>query len=64
MGVMLAGAGLQLLLLAVYFVVEAYTGMVSAFLILVVFLVQQAFVFSRIQVRQLLYAGIGKAAAA
>ena len=50
--------GLNLLLLAVYWLIEAYTGMTSVPMILLVFVVQQAFVFFRIQMRQMLYAGI------
>lgn len=53
-----AFAGLQLLLAGVYFLIEAYTGMVSPFLILLVFVLQQAFVFFRVQMRQMMYAGI------
>lgn len=61
--ILLAGfAGLQLLLVGVYFVVEAYTGMTSPFLILLVFVVQQGFVFFRIQIRQMMYAGIAMVA--
>ena len=57
--VLMAGfVGLQLVLMAVYFMVEAFTGMTSPLLIFVVFVVQQAFVFFRIQIRQMTYAGI------
>lgn len=54
---------LQILMVLIYWTVEAYTGMVSPLLILVVFLVQQAFVFGRIQVRQMMYAALGGVAA-
>jgi hypothetical protein len=54
---------LQMLMVIIYWTVEAYTGMVSPLLILVVFLVQQAFVFGRIQVRQMMYAALGGVAA-
>ncbi|MCC6463317.1 MAG: hypothetical protein IT260_22800 [Saprospiraceae bacterium] len=50
---------LQLGLLALYWQLEAATGMTSALSILGMFLIQQAFVFFRIQLRQMLYAGIG-----
>lgn len=61
-GLMAGFALFQLLLVAVYFVVEAYTGMVSPWYILLVFLIQQAFVFFRIQIRQMMYAAIGQVA--
>lgn len=50
---------LQIILLAIYLHFEAYSGMTSPLLILVFFILQQTFVFSRIQIRQMLYAGIG-----
>ena len=59
MALLAAFAGLQILFMAVYFLVEAYTGMTSPLMIVVVFLVQQAFVFVRIQIRQMMYASIG-----
>lgn len=52
---------LQLLLIALYILVEANVGMVSPMLIFVVFVVQQAFVFFRIQVRVMMYAGLALA---
>lgn len=56
--------GLFLLLksafLVVYFALEAATGMQSPLLIGVFFVVQQALVFFRIQIRQMVYAGLAK----
>ncbi len=60
MALMAGFIGLQLLLLLCYFVAEALTGMTSAMLILVVFVLQQVFVFCRIQIRQMVYAGISR----
>lgn len=48
----------QVLLLVVYWQIEAFSGMTSSALIAVFFVIQQAFVFFRIQVRQMIYAGI------
>lgn len=53
-----AFTALQLLLTGVYFLIEAFTGMVSPLLILFVFLLQQVFVFFRVQLRQMMYAAI------
>lgn len=47
-------------LLALYLILEAATGMQSPLLILVFFVVQQVFVFFRIQIRQMVYAGLAK----
>lgn len=47
-------------LLALYLILEAATGMQSPLLILVFFAVQQVFVFFRIQIRQMVYAGLAK----
>ncbi len=58
--VMASFIAIQLLLIALYFAVEALTGMTSTWLILFVFVVQQLFVFYRIQIRQLMYAGIAR----
>ncbi len=62
MALLAAFAGLQILFMALYFLVEAYTGMTSSLMIVVVFLVQQAFVFVRIQIRQMMYASISDVA--
>jgi hypothetical protein len=48
---------MQLLLIYVYFHLEAITGF-SGVGILILFIVQQGFVFARIQLRQMLYGGI------
>lgn len=48
----------QLVLAKLYWLLEACTGMVSPGLILLLFVVQQAFVFFRIQIRQVMYAGM------
>ncbi|MFN0214587.1 MAG: hypothetical protein ACKVT2_10065 [Saprospiraceae bacterium] len=57
---MMAFLGVQVLLLAIYWVLEAFIGMTTPVGILLLFLIQQAFVFLRIQVRQMLFAGVGK----
>ena len=59
LGFLLAFMALQLLLMFIYWQLETFSGMTSAALIGVFFVVQQAFVFFRIQVRQIIYAGIG-----
>ena len=64
LGLLLGFAALQLLLVVSYFLLEAYTGMTSPGLILLVFLVQQLFVFFRILIRLILYAGLGVAVTA
>jgi len=46
-------------LLATYLLLEAATGMTSPLLIVLFFCLQQAFVFFRIQIRQMLYVGVG-----
>ncbi len=51
-------AALQIALLGFYWLLEALTGMTSPGLILVLFVVQQVFVFFRIQLRQILYSGV------
>ncbi len=57
-GLLSGFAGLQLVLLVVYWQLEAFAGMTSPASILAFFVVQQAFVFFRIQIRQMLYAGV------
>ncbi len=59
LGFVLGFVAFQFLLLVVYWQLEAFIGMTSAALILVFFVVQQAFLFFRIQIRQMMYAGIG-----
>jgi len=51
-------AAFQIGLLSAYWLLEAFTGMTSASLILLLFVVQQAFVLLRIQLRLMMYAGI------
>ena len=58
LGFVLGFMVLQLLLLVLYWQLEAFSGMTSAALIGVFFVVQQAFVCFRIQIRQMMYAGI------
>jgi len=58
LGFVLGFMALQLLLMFIYWQLEAFSGMTSAALIGVFFVVQQAFVFFRIQIRQMMYAGI------
>ncbi|MCB9315564.1 MAG: hypothetical protein H6569_05465 [Lewinellaceae bacterium] len=50
--------GMQVLLVTVYFLIQSYSGMTSPFLIVLFFLIQQGFVFFRIQLRQMLYAAL------
>lgn len=52
--------GMQLFLAAVYFWTQSFTGMTSPLLILFFFLIQQVFVFFRIQLRQMLYAAVNR----
>jgi len=58
LGIMSVFVMLQIVLLAFYWLLEALTGMTSAGLILLLFVAQQAFVFLRIQLRQMMYAGL------
>ena len=58
LGFVLGFVALQFLLLVVYWQLEAFGGMTSAALIFLYFIVQQAFVFFRIQIRQMMYAGM------
>jgi hypothetical protein len=48
-------------LIGIYLLLESATGMTTAGLTVLFFLVQQAFVFFRIQLRQMLYAGMALA---
>lgn len=57
-----AFTGMQVLLITVYFLIQSYSGMTSPFLIVLFFLIQQGFVFFRIQLRQMLYAAVNMAA--
>lgn len=56
-GFMAGFVAIQFLLLAFYWLLEGYTGMVSPLLILVLFVVQQAVVFARVLIRLMLYKG-------
>jgi hypothetical protein len=56
-----AFAGIQMVLVVIYLWLEANSGMTSPVLILVFFVLQQAFVFARIQIRQMMYAGMSVA---
>ena len=49
---------LQVLLFVVYWWIESMSGMTTPLLIVVFFILQQAFVFFRIQIRQMVYDGI------
>ncbi len=49
---------LQVVLIAVYGLLESYIGMTTPFLILLVALIQQLFAFARVMLRQILYIGI------
>ncbi len=55
-------AALQITLLAGYALLDCFTGMTSAGWIFALFLVQQCLVFFRIQVRQMVYAGVAREA--
>ncbi len=56
-----AFTGMQVFLVAVYFLTQSFSGMTSPFLIVLFFLIQQVFVFFRIQLRQMLYAAVSLA---
>lgn len=57
-GLLTGFVGLQIMLIIAYWLIEAFTGMTSAALILLLFIVQQVFVFLRIQLRQMMYASV------
>jgi hypothetical protein len=57
LGLMSVLIGLQIVLVTVYWLLEALIGMTSPGGILVLFMLQQAFVFFRIQIRQMMFAG-------
>ena len=48
----------QVLLFVIYWWLESHSGMITPVLIVIFFLIQQAFAFFRIQLRQMAYAGI------
>jgi hypothetical protein len=48
----------QLILIGIYWLVEAFLGMTSTWLIILVFLLQQIFAFARVQMRQVMYVGM------
>ena len=58
LGVLLAFGGAQIVLIALYWGLDAGIGMTSSAGILILFIIQQAFVFFRIQLRQMMYAGL------
>ncbi|MBK8193935.1 MAG: hypothetical protein IPK76_12270 [Lewinellaceae bacterium] len=60
LGLLTGFVALQMLLVVLYFTLEGYSGMTSVPLIPVFFAVQQAFVFFRIQIRQMMYAAIAE----
>ncbi|MBC7775010.1 MAG: hypothetical protein H7246_06175 [Phycisphaerae bacterium] len=62
MGLMSGFIGLQIVLVTVYWLLESVIGMTSPLGILVLFVAQQAFVYFRIQIRQMMYAGVGSLA--
>ncbi len=55
---LIAFAAVQLALMAVYFLLQSWSGMTSPILIVAFFILQQAFVFFRIQLRVMMYAGL------
>lgn len=58
LGWILGFVALQLILVQLYWLLEGGTGMVSPGFIALLFVVQQAFAFFRIQIRQMMYAGM------
>lgn len=50
---------LQSILVAAYWILSSFLGMTSPFLIVFMVLIQQAFSFFRVMIRQMLYVGIG-----
>ena len=54
--VLVGFVALQIFLVGVYWLLESVSGMTSPLLVLIFFVVQQAFVFFRIQIRQMMYA--------
>lgn len=58
LGLLAGFCGVQFILILAYWLAEASSGMTSPVLIVVFFVVQQAFVFFRIQLRQMIYAGV------
>lgn len=50
---------LQTVLIALYWILSSFLGMTSPFLIVFMALIQQAFSFFRVMIRQMLYVGIG-----
>lgn len=57
---MLGFVGILILLFAVSFLLDNWIGMHSTTGVLLLFVLKQAFVFFRIQIRQMMYAGMGK----
>ncbi len=60
LGTMSVFVALQIVLLAFYWFLEAIIGMKTSWGILALFIVQQVFVFFRIQMRQMMYAVVSK----
>lgn len=58
LGFVFGFVGLQVLLFVLYWWLESVSGMTTPMLIGVFFLIQQVFVFFRIQIRQMMYAGV------
>jgi hypothetical protein len=56
LGVLLALGGIQLALIVLYWLLDAGIGMTTTTGIMVLFVIQQVFVFFRIQLRQMMYA--------
>ncbi len=59
LGFMSGIVAFQIFLVLIYWLLDASIGMTTPLNILVLFGVQQAFVFFRIQMRQMMYAGVG-----
>lgn len=51
--------GVQVLIVVIYWTLEALLGMTSPFLIIFMALIQQVFAFFRVMIRQIFYTGVG-----
>ncbi len=58
LGLLIVFMAFQFVLVALYWVLDAWIGMTSTGGILLLFVLQQTFVFFRIQMRQMMYAGV------
>jgi hypothetical protein len=58
LGLIMIFGAFQMCLIGLYWLIEAFTGMTSPMLILLLFVVQQVFAFFRVQLRQVMYASV------